>query len=112
MLPQEHRLKSDKDIKALFAKGKGVFGSLVTIKYKKNTLGVSRFAIVAGLKVSKKAVERNRLKRQARAIIHEQLANIMPGIDIGILLKKEALTAPRDELKTQIIKGLKKATLL
>jgi len=112
MLPQEHRLKADKDIKALFAKGKGVFGSVITIKYKKNDRAISRFAVVAGLKVSKKAVERNRIKRQVRAIIHEELANILPSMDIGVLIKKEALSVAPQELKEQVVKGLRKATLL
>ena len=52
------------------------------LKFRANALPVSRFAVVAGVKVSKKAVVRNRLKRQVRAIVHEVLGEITPGYDV------------------------------
>ena len=36
MLPSPNRLRLDKDIKALFAKGKGVFDVWVGFKFRKN----------------------------------------------------------------------------
>ena len=112
MLPREYRLRHDKDIKTLFAKSKSVFGIYVGIKFTKNKLDVSRFAVVVGTKVSKKAVDRNRLKRQVRAIIHERLGDITPGFDVMLLVRKEAVGHTYEELEAQLVKALTKAKLL
>lgn len=112
MLPQAYRLRLEKDIKTLFARGKSVFGSLVGMKFRANALPVSRFAIVAGVKVSKKAVVRNRLKRQVRAIIHELLSKIAPGYDVLLYLKHQAVDKSSEELKKEVFAGFKKAKLL
>ena len=112
MLPQVHRLRHEKDIKTLFARGKSVFGSMVGIKIRPNSLPLSRFAVVAGVKVSKKAVVRNRLKRQVRAIIHEVLGNVRPGYDVLLFLKSSAVDKSFDDLKKEVLMGFKKSKLL
>jgi len=112
MLPQEHRLRHEKEIKTLFACGKSVFGTELGLKYLRNDLKVSRFAIVVGVKVSKRAVTRNRLKRQIRAIIQLLLPETAPGYDILILTKKDALKKTYAELDNQIQLLFKKTPLL
>ncbi len=112
MLPQANRLRLEKDIKTLFARGKSVFGSLVGLKFRANALPVSRFAVVAGVKVSKKAVMRNRLKRQTRAIVHEVLEKITPGYDVLLFLKAPAVGKPFEDLQQEVLANLKKAKLL
>jgi len=112
MLPQAHRLRLEKDIKTLFARGKSVFGSYVGMKFRPNSLSVSRFAVVVGVKVSKKAVVRNRLKRQVRAIIHEDLKKIAPGHDILFFLKAPVVGVPFEDLQKEVLSSLKKAKLL
>lgn len=112
MLDKKHRLRLEKDIKTLFTKGKGVFGICVGIKYKKNNLDESRFAVVVGTKVSKKAVERNKLKRQIRAIIRNNIDGFVSGYDIVFIGKKESLNKDTKELEKQILNVLKKTDLL
>ncbi|MCR4313866.1 MAG: ribonuclease P protein component [Candidatus Uhrbacteria bacterium] len=112
MLPQAHRLRLEKDIKTLFACGKSVFGSWVGMKFRKNNLSVSRFAIVAGVKVSKKAVVRNRLKRQVRAVVQEALPCIASGYDVLLFMKPAGVEKSFDDLKAQILISLRKAKLL
>ncbi len=110
MLSKEYRLRNDKDIKALFAKGKGVFGLLINIKFRPSKLHVSRFAVVVGTKVSKKAVVRNRLRRQLISIIFKHLKNIRPGFDVVLMPKKEAIGKKSKEFEEEIIKTLKLKT--
>ncbi len=112
MFPKENRLKSEKDIQTLFASGKSVFGIFVGIKTKKNTLDYSRFTVVVGTKVSKKAVVRNRLKRQVRAIVHEKLSELTSGYDVAFLVKKEAVGKTFEELQGDVEKLLRKSKLL
>jgi ribonuclease P protein component len=112
MLPQEHRLKQDKDIKTLFAKGKSVFGNQIGLKYAKNGLPVSRFAVIVGSKVSKSAVDRNRLKRQIRAILQKHVDSFAGGFDVMLLTRKETLGKKFVELEGQLLTAFKKTPLL
>jgi len=112
MLPSEYRLRHEKDIKTLFARGKSVFGIWVGMKYRPNGLEVSRFAIAVGTKVSKKAVVRNRLKRQIRAVIQDHLTEMKPGFDVLFFVKKEILEKDFKEIEKQVLQSLKKANLL
>lgn len=79
MLPQEFRLKRKRDFEIILEQGKFVGGALATLKYWKVNpdqypkRGYDstdlKIGFVVGLKVSKKAVVRNRLKRQMRESI-------------------------------------------
>lgn len=112
MLPKENRLRLDKDIKTLFSKGKGVFGVICGIKFRRNNLPTSRFAVVVGTKVSKKAVVRNRLRRQIRAMLRQELKHFRPGYDLMILVRPASVNKTRDEIQTDLIKNLKKTPIL
>ena len=112
MLPSHNRLRHDKDIKALFGKAGSVFDRVCGLKYKKNNLEQSRFASVVGTKVSKRAVDRNRVKRQIRAMIEENLHKITSGYDVAILVGPSAMAKSREEIEKSLLKSFKKAKLL
>lgn len=112
MLPKEHRLRHDKDIKTLFGNAKSVFDPVCGVKFRKNKFGISRFAVVVGTKVSKKAVVRNRIRRQIRAMIQNRLELIKPGFDVLILVRPKAKDSKRGEIETHFVKVFKKAKLL
>jgi ribonuclease P protein component len=111
MLPQVNRLKHEKDMETLFARGRSVFGSLVGMKMRPNGLPFTRFAVIVGVKTAKSAVARNRLKRRVRAIVHMQLAKIKGGYDVALLPRKEAIGASHAQLHEQIVQSFKKACL-
>lgn len=112
MFSQEHRLRHEKDIKALFSKGKSAFGLNMAVKLKANHLAVNRFAIVIGVKVAKRAVVRNRLRRQIRGILSKYLVEMTPGFDVAILPKKEAIGKKSSELERELVDLLRKRTPL
>ena len=112
MLPKAHRLRYEKDIKALFAKGKGVFDMVCGVKYKKNNLEVSRFAVVVGVKVSKKAVDRNRLKRQLRQVLQDHLGDLKGGYDVVLMVREKALGKTTKELNDHLMVIFSKTPLL
>ena len=99
-------------MKTLFAKGRSVFSSALGMKIRPNTLPHSRFVVVVGVKVDKRAVVRNRLKRRVRAIIHEYLGSIRSGFDIGLLPRRGAIELSAEMLKKEIVGALKKGRLL
>lgn len=112
MLSAQNRLRHDQDFKAVFASGKSVFDPMCGIKFAKNKHEFSRFAVVVGTKVSKSAVVRNRVRRQYRAILRENLAKIAPGFDVMLLTSKPAILPTSAEKKDKLMAVFKKARLL
>lgn len=88
MLPRKQRLVREADFRRAYHKGATAFSPSIVLKAVPNGLPVSRYGIVVSLKVSKKAVDRNRIKRHISEIIRLRLANIKPGRDILLIVKK------------------------
>jgi ribonuclease P protein component len=112
MLQAQNRLRHDQDFKTVFSSGKSVFDSICGIKFAKNKHHYSRFAVVVGTKVSKSAVVRNRVRRQYRAILRENLDKIQPGFDVILLTSKAAVGPTAQEKREKLLLVLKKARLL
>ncbi|HJN84776.1 MAG TPA: ribonuclease P protein component [Patescibacteria group bacterium] len=112
MLPRDNRLKLESDIKKLFKKGKGVFDSHVGAKTMKNKLAISRFVVVVGTKVHKRAYKRNKIRRRIRSVLYDHMSHIATGFDIAIIAKPQALNASFDELQNSTLYALKKAKVL
>lgn len=90
MLSQKYRLTKEKDFEHVFKKGRSFFVKELGVKAVKNDLGYSRFAIVVSNKISKKAVERNKIKRRLREIIRLILPNIKKGVD-GVVVSRPSI---------------------
>ena len=104
MLTQKNRLKKRKDIENVFKKGKTIAGRLVFLKLLKNKLDFNRFALIVSLKISKKAVVRNKIRRQLRALIKDSLSDIKTGFDILIIAKPEIIDKNYQEIENDIEK--------
>lgn len=112
MLPSAHRLTKDADIKTLFAKGKGVFDAVCGIKYRKNGLPESRFAIVAGHAVSKQAVTRNQVRRRLRNILCTLLPQLAGGYDVILIVRAAAIKKTYTELDIGLKRVFAKSPLM
>lgn len=88
MLPIQNRLTKRKDIEAVFRHGNFFSFGDISLKIAKNKSEETRIGIVVGLKFSKKAIERNRIKRQVRETVRAKLDKIKKGFDIVIMPKK------------------------
>lgn len=89
MLPFKNRLVRKKDLGEVHKKGRVFSSENVSIKVIKNNLLETRIGITAGLKFSKKAVERNLIKRQLREIYKKILPSIQKGWDIVTIAKRK-----------------------
>jgi ribonuclease P protein component len=110
-LPKANRLKSRKDFQAVFREGIRRHSSHFTLRAlrpsssKKNygdtaantnsptdpkQLASSQFGISISTKVSKRAVVRNRIKRQITAALHQLLPKLSPGWRLVIVVKPTA----------------------
>lgn len=112
MLPKENRLTHRKDFDNTFKKGKGAFSDILGIKFIENNLEESRFGIVVSNKISKKAVIRNKIKRQLREIIHQNLDEIKNRSDVVIICRPGIEKKEFQEIEQTILKTFKKIKLI
>ncbi len=97
-LPKANRLKDYRNFRQVYQKGKvyksshlvlrAIFEAVVS---EKNRNPTTRFGITISRKVSKKAVIRNRLKRQIRSVIRSLLPQIVLGWQVIIIVRPSAI---------------------
>lgn len=111
-LPKANRLKSRKDFQAVFREGIRRHGSYLTLRALKPLcstkpsldiatqttpatnsahLASTRIGISISTKVSKRAVVRNRIKRQIAAALHNLLPKLSPGWRLVVIVKPTAV---------------------
>lgn len=113
MLPRENRLIKRKDFEEAHRKGKFFYSGNIAMRVLENELSLSRIGFSVGIKFSKKAVERNKIKRQLRDIFHKHLAEIRSGVDIIVMIKKEEKQAiDWKKLNFNVENALRKAKLI
>lgn len=91
MLTRKYRITHSVDFDHLFQKGDLRNNPLFYLKFASNNLTYSRFGFVVGVKLFKKAVKRNRVKRLMREVIRLNLAKIRDGRDMIIGAKSSQL---------------------
>lgn len=106
MLARQFRLSKEKDFKKIFKFGKFVRAGVFSLKILANNLENNRYGIVISSKVSKKAVERNKLKRQFRAAIRELDGQIVRGFDLIIMVFPSALGKEYRFIKSELKESL------
>jgi len=106
-------IRSKREFDLIYKKGKFFSGRFFSLRVlpqenKKET----RFAIVIGLKISKKAVLRNRKKRQLREIVRLNYNRIKPGYLFLIVAKRSVLDASYHDLEKEFVFLCKKAEII
>lgn len=92
-LPRCHRLQGHRVFAAFYQNHQQVRGRYFRLRYRAHPEGTGiQVAVVVSSKVSKKAVRRNRLKRQIRAAVRQLLPVCTPGWQMVISAQPEALT--------------------
>ncbi|MDP3954912.1 MAG: ribonuclease P protein component [bacterium] len=112
MLPLKNRLQTRKDFGEAKTKGQKyqshLFGLLV---YPTNS-EATRFGFIVSTKISKKATQRNKVKRRLRESIKKILPTLKTGYDVVFLGKKELLDKKLSEISVEVINTFGKAGLL
>jgi ribonuclease P protein component len=113
MLPYKNRLIKRKDFEGVHRQGKFFYFGNIAVKVRKNGMRESRIGFSVGINYSKKAAERNKIKRQLRNIFHEYLEKIEKGFDIIVIAKKEEKkNSGWKNLNLNVESALKKAKLI
>lgn len=92
------RLRKEKDFKTVFIKGKIFKGSFLNLRIFKNNLNTSRFGFVISVKISKKAVLRNKTKRRLKECARLNLARLKPGFDVVIVATRKDITNQKSNI--------------
>jgi ribonuclease P protein component len=108
MLKQANRLLLKKDFDAVWKKGRSSYDKVIGVKALTSGLKINRFGIMVGLKVSKLAVERNKIKRRIREIIQTESENLKNGLDVVITVLPAARDLHFEELKKSLLLNFKR----
>ena len=117
-LPKAHRLRNRHDYRAVYAQGIRRYSPhLTAIALFSNSHGAdyttpSLFGISISKKVSKKAVVRNRIKRQLKAAIRTSLKEIAPGWRVVIVVKPKAIECNYEHFLRELEKLLKETKII
>ncbi|ACB50716.1 protein subunit of ribonuclease P [Crocosphaera subtropica ATCC 51142] len=92
-LPKQHRLRHPKIFQTVYNRGKRYQSPHLVMRVfwqadQQDCTPPTQFGISVSQKVSKKAVIRNRLKRQIKAVIRLFLPKIKPGYQVVIVVKR------------------------
>lgn len=93
-LPKQYRLSQSKQFARVYRVGKHAKAKCLAVKAMclpvNGAEGPSRFGITVSQKVSKRAVTRNRIKRQVSAAIHSLSPRLRPGHWVVIIVRSAA----------------------
>ncbi len=112
MLAKLYRLTKNKDFARVAKEGKAAYAKELALKWIENNLDYSRFGIIVSLKVDKKAVIRNKIKRRIRVILKENLEEIKKGFDFLILTRPEIKKLNYQQIKEELFNLLRKKHLI
>jgi ribonuclease P protein component len=117
-LPKANRLKHRRDFQAVYQRGirrsssNLVLRALLDPAKEDNSVSSTRFGISIGLKVSKKAVVRNRIKRQIKGAIRELLPQIDRGWRIAIVVRASAIECKYEHFLRELKELLKNTKII
>ncbi|NQU77492.1 ribonuclease P protein component [Candidatus Falkowbacteria bacterium] len=112
MLQRKHRLTKEKDFELVFKKGRSFFVKELGVKVLQNNLDHPRAGIVVSNKISKKATERNKIKRRLREALHLAIPNIKSNVDILVITRPTVINLNYQEIESRLTNCLSKLRLI
>jgi ribonuclease P protein component len=100
-LPREARIRRAGDFAVLRQASGRLGGRCFSVRYRENELGHARLGLAVSKRVSKRAVERNRIKRLLRESFR-RIRNQLPPLDLVIMAREQAAGVPGPELLAEL----------
>jgi ribonuclease P protein component len=100
-LPREARIRRAGDFAALRQASGRLGGRCFSVRYRPNGLDHARLGLAISKRVSKRAVERNRIKRLLRESFRRARAQLPP-VDLVVMAREAAAGLPGHELLAEI----------
>ena len=92
MLAKGFRLRKKEEVNLVFRTGKSVSLPEFALRFLPNDLSHSRVAVLAGVKLSKKAPVRNRIKRRLRELTRLYFGQLPVGLDLLVIARRVELS--------------------
>lgn len=108
MLPAPHRLRAEREIQLVMSKGKYASTPLLLVRVLARDQGKTRATVVAGLKVHKRATERNLVKRRIRESLRVLLPEMKAGLDLVVVARSGAVGKSFQDLGNDLYGALVK----
>ncbi|MBU4360887.1 ribonuclease P protein component [Candidatus Parcubacteria bacterium] len=102
-------LSKQKDFEQVAKKGRSFFTKEFGFKIIKNNLSKNRYGIVVNLKVDKRAVARNKIRRRIKEIVRLNDEKLKQGFDVMILTRELVKELSYQEIKSKLLDLFKKA---
>ncbi|WP_110985943.1 ribonuclease P protein component [Acaryochloris thomasi] len=117
MLSKLHRLRKTQDFLTVYQRGYRRNSADLSLRvyrrpHAQDAVSPTRIGISISQKVSKRAVVRNRLKRQLRAACSQLLPQIKPGQDIVLVVRSTALQCSYQQFLQQLKQLFTQAEIL
>ena len=100
-LPRDARLRRPSEFAALRLSSGRAGGRCFHMRYRDNELGHARLGLAISKRVSKRAVERNRIKRLLRESFR-RVRHQLPPIDLMVMAREVASGVPGPQLLAEI----------
>jgi len=100
-LPRDARLRRPGDFAALRLSSGRAGGRCFHMRYRSNELGLARLGLAISKRVSKRAVERNRIKRLLRESFR-RIRHQLPAVDLMVMAREQAASVPGPQLLAEI----------
>jgi len=112
MFSKKQRLCKQKDIEAVFKGNISAYGKTFGLKAINSPLEQSRYTVIISTKVSKLAVERNRIKRIVKNTLKKHDPQVKKTVDCVIITLKPAKGQTTIEIEKAIENLLKRTRLV
>lgn len=112
MIKKQNRLNRDKDITEVFKNKKKCYNKYVGVLIRENEKQLQRFVIIISNKTIKKAVDRNKIKRQIKSILAKHQNSLNLKVDMVLIVQKETENKNINEIEKDILFCFKKLKLI
>jgi ribonuclease P protein component len=111
-LNRASRLRKSSEFQRVRQQGRSITSRLLILAWTSNDVAQLRIGFVVSKRISKRAVDRNYLKRLLGEAIRPLLPELTPGWDIVLSARKDTLTADLHTLEQDVPVLLRRARLL
>jgi ribonuclease P protein component len=111
VLKRIFRLTDNKDFQTVYRRGRYNATALFSVNALPNRIGKTKIGIVVNKKVTKKASERNAIKRKVREIVRHDLSRLNKGQSVIITARQPVMNADYTMMKKDILSSFKKLEL-
>jgi ribonuclease P protein component len=100
-LPREARIRRAGDFAILRQASGRLGGRCFSVRYRRNDVGYARLGLAISKRVSKRAVDRNRIKRLIRESFRRARPTLPP-VDLMVMARDQACTLPGSVLLAEL----------